>query len=79
MVIDMNETKFDTIAQLQDFLKATPEVSFGGIGEKDGSERYEHISRVLKRFDYPHRKRAERGEAWCSPTCSAPVVTAEPR
>ena len=61
MVIDMNETKLDTIAQLQDFLKATPEVSFGGIGEKDGNERYEHISRVLKRFDYPHRKRAERG------------------
>ena len=53
MVIDMNETKLDTIAQLQDFLKATPEVSFGGIGEKDGNERYEHISRVLKRFDYP--------------------------
>lgn len=61
MVIDMNETKLDTIAQLQDFLKATPEVAFSGIGEKDGNERYEHISRVLKRFDYPHRKRGERG------------------
>ena len=46
MVIDMNETKLDTIAQLQDFLKATPEVSFGGIGEKDGNERYEHIGSV---------------------------------
>lgn len=61
MVIDMNETKLDTIAQLQYFLKATPEVAFSGIGEKDGNERYEHISRVLKRFDYPHRKRGERG------------------
>jgi len=27
MVINMNETKLRTIAQLQDFLKATPEVS----------------------------------------------------
>ena len=61
MVIKMNETKLRTIGQLQDFLKATPEVSFSGIGEKDGNERYAHISRVLKRFDYPHRKKSERG------------------
>ena len=57
----MNETKLCTIAQLQDFLKATPEVSFSGIDPKDDSERYEHFSRVLKRFDYPHRKKSERG------------------
>ena len=61
MVINMNETKLRTIAQLQDFLKATPEVSFSGIDEKGDSERYAHISRVLKRFDYPHRKKHERG------------------
>jgi hypothetical protein len=61
MVINMNETKLCTIAQLQDFLKATPQVSFSGIGEKDDIERYAHISRVLKRFDYPHRKKPERG------------------
>lgn len=40
MVINLNETKLRTIAQLQDFLKATPEVSFSGIGEKDDGERY---------------------------------------
>ncbi|HOE44084.1 MAG TPA: hypothetical protein PLB25_21000 [Rhodoferax sp.] len=57
----MNETKLRTIAQLQDFLKATPEVSFSGTGEKGDSERYDHISRVLKRFDYPHRKKHDRG------------------
>ena len=57
----MNETKLRTIAQLQDFLNATPEVSFSGIGVKDDSARYAHISRVLKRFDYPHRKKSERG------------------
>jgi len=61
MVINMNETKLCTIAQLQDFLKATPQVSFSGIGEKNDTQRYAHISRVLKRFDYPHRKKSERG------------------
>ena len=57
----MDATKLRTIAQLQDFLKATPEVSFSGIGEKDDNERYAHISHVLKRFDYPHRTKAELG------------------
>jgi len=51
MVINMNEAKLRMIAQLQDFLNATPEVSFSGIGEKGDNERYAHISRVLKRFD----------------------------
>jgi transposase InsO family protein len=61
MVINMNDAKLRTIAQLQDFVKATPEVSFSGIGHKGDNERYEHISRVLKRFDYPHRTKHERG------------------
>ena len=76
MVIDTNETKLDTIAQRQDFLKATPEVRSGGFGEEDGAEIYEHISRVLKRFDDPPANGPS--EAWCSLTCRAPVVTAEP-
>jgi len=57
----MDETKLRTITQLQEFLDATPEVKFtlaAGVGD---AERYEHISRVLKRFDYPRRKKAERG------------------
>jgi len=61
MVINMDETKLRTIAQLQEFLAATPEVKFtlaAGVGD---AERYEHISRVLKRFDYPRLKKAERG------------------
>jgi hypothetical protein len=33
-VINMNETKLRAIAQLQDFLKATPQVSFSGVDEK---------------------------------------------
>jgi len=53
MAIDMNETTLNMIAQRQDFLKATPEVSLGGVGEKDGNEMCEHVRRVLKRFDDP--------------------------
>jgi len=70
----MNEAKLCTIAQLQDFLEATPQVSFSGIGEKDDSERYAHISRVLKRFDYPHRTKSERKRS-ANPTL-APSMTA---
>ena len=61
MVINMDETKLRTIAQLQEFLDATPEVSFTGAAGEDDTQRYEHISRVLKRFDYPRRKKSERG------------------
>jgi len=37
MVINMDETKLRTIAQLQEFLDATPEVSFTGAA--GGSRR----------------------------------------
>ncbi len=57
----MDETKLRTIAQLQEFLHATPEVSFTGVAGEDDTQRYEHISRVLKRFDYPQRNKRERG------------------
>lgn len=45
--MNMNATKLRTIAQLQDFLTATPAVSFSGIGEKDDSERYALMCRWL--------------------------------
>jgi hypothetical protein len=61
MVINMNEAKLGTIAQLKDFLNATPEISFSGIGQKEDNERCAHISLVLKRLDYPRRKKHERG------------------
>ena len=57
----MDETKLRTIAQLQEFLDATPEVSFTGAAGEDDTQRYEHISRVLRRFDYPQRNKRERG------------------
>ncbi len=56
----MDGTKLHTIAQLQEFLDATPEVGFTAAGDGD-TQRYEHISRVLKRFDYPQRGKCERG------------------
>jgi len=61
MVINMDETKLRTIAQLQEFLDATPEVSFSGAAGDGDAQRYEHISRVLKRFDHPQRSKRERG------------------
>lgn len=57
----MDETKLRSIAQLQEFLAATPEVIFTGTLGNDDAQRYEHISRVLKRFDYPQRNKGERG------------------
>jgi hypothetical protein len=52
MVINMDETKLRTIAQLQEFLAATSEVKFTLAAGAGDTERYQHISRVLKRFDY---------------------------
>lgn len=57
----MDETKLRTIAQLQEFLDATPEVKFtlaAGVGD---AQRYEHISRVLKRFEYRQCGKHDRG------------------
>ena len=59
----MDETRLRTIEQLQAFLAATPQVAFTAhvAGADDDNQRYEHISRVLARFDYAHRKKRERG------------------
>jgi len=55
----MNEERIGTIEQVEQFLGASAEIEFSGTG--DDSERYGHISRVLKRFDYPRRGKRERG------------------
>lgn len=59
MVIDMNETQLRTIEQIEQFLSASAVIEFSAHGDDVG--RYEHISRVLKRFDYPNRSKRERG------------------
>jgi transposase InsO family protein len=63
MVIDMDETRLRTIEQLTEFLNATPQVVFAAqrLGVTADDERYEHISRVLTRFDYPQRSKRECG------------------
>ena len=61
MVINMDGTKLRTIVQLQEFLAATPEVGFTRhVGDGD-TQRYEHISRVPKRFAYRQCNKMERG------------------
>jgi hypothetical protein len=60
MVIDMDETKLRTIGQLKEFLAATPQVVFSAVG-RDDAQRYDFIGRVLARFDYPGRGKADRG------------------
>ena len=57
----MDEAKLRTIAQLQEFLDATLEISFTGTPGNNDSQRYEHISRVLKRFEYSGRGKGECG------------------
>src|SRR5450759_1773976 len=59
MVINMNETRLCTIEQIEQFLSASALIEFSKYG--DDAQRYEHISRVLKRFDYPRRNKRERG------------------
>lgn len=55
----MNEERLDTIEQIEQFLRASAPIEFSAAG--NDSERYGHISRVLKRFDYPRRGKRERG------------------
>ncbi len=59
MVINMNETRLCTIEQIEQFLSASAPIEFSAASD-DGA-RYEHIGRVLKRFDYPRRNKRERG------------------
>lgn len=59
MVINMNETRLTTIAQLEEFLSASSVIEFKPGGAD--VERYAHISRVLKRFDYPRLGKAGKG------------------
>ena len=59
MVINMDESRLCTIVQIEEFLSGSIEVEFSAYS--GDTERYAHISRVLKRFDYPRRSKYERG------------------
>ena len=58
MVIDMNETRLNTVAQLRAFLEGTLEVKFQPV--RDDSERYGLITAVLGRFAYRQLGRADK-------------------
>ena len=49
----MNESRLRTIEQLQEILKATPQVQFSAHGGDGDSQGYKHISTVRRRLDYP--------------------------
>ncbi len=55
----MDESKLRTMEQIERFLAGNSEVEFSGY--ENDFERYAHLSRVLKRFDYPRRNKRERG------------------
>ena len=59
----MDETRLRTIEQVQEFLRATSEVAFTApsTGGAADNRLYEHISRVLARFDYPQCSKHDRG------------------
>ena len=59
MVIDMNETRLKTVAQLGAFLAGTIEVKFQPI--RNDVERYGFIAAVLGRFAYPQLGKADKG------------------
>ena len=55
----MGESRLRTIEQIEQFLSASALVAFSPAA--GDCERYEHIARVLKRFDYCQRNKRERG------------------
>ena len=73
MVTNMNETQLCTIEQIEQFLSGSASIEFSTAG--NDSERYAHISRVLKRFDYPAA--ASVIAVCCAVTWSTPAATAE--
>lgn len=59
MVIDMNEQKLSTVAQLRAFLDGTEEVEFAPFGED--SERYAFVAEVVRRLRYGRLTRPDKG------------------
>jgi hypothetical protein len=59
MVIDMNDVRLDTIAQIREFLAGTADVGFSLPTDK--TVRYGFVSTVLKRHRYFERTKGQRG------------------
>ncbi|MBI2292430.1 MAG: integrase, partial [Betaproteobacteria bacterium] len=54
MVIDMNDAQLHTLDQLRAFLNGTEAVGFTVFA----GERYDFITRILRRFGYARLRRA---------------------
>jgi transposase InsO family protein len=59
MVIDMNESRLNTVAQLRAFLDGTLGVQFSPLN--DDTQRYAFIGAVLRRLGYPKLRRPDKG------------------
>ena len=59
MVIDMNESKLDTIEQIREFLTGTTDVTF--CIPADESTLRAFVSTVIRRFGYFRLAKAQRG------------------
>jgi hypothetical protein len=59
MVIDMNESRLNTVAQLRAFLEGTLEVQFCPLN--NDTQRYEFIGALLKRLRYAQLRRTDKG------------------
>ena len=59
MVIDMNETKLETIEQIQEFLSGTAEVTFSIPNDEPTLRAF--VAAVIKRFSYFRRRKGHRG------------------
>jgi len=57
MVIDMNDATLQTLEQLRAFLRGTVTVDFCVAAH----ERYDFITRTVRRFGYPRLRRADKG------------------
>ena len=55
----MDETRLKTIRDIKDFLLGCAAVRFSP--SEDEADRYAHISRVLKRLEYPRLSKADKG------------------
>ena len=59
MVIDMNESRLNTVAQLRAFLEGTLEVQFYPLN--NDAQRYAFIGALLKRLRYAQLRRIDKG------------------
>jgi hypothetical protein len=57
MVVDMDEAKLQTVAQVKGFLEGTHDITL----KVSKAEHYEFIERVLRRFGYDRLQRCNKG------------------